>query len=99
MLASVTRWISRRLRLTVNEAKSKVVPLAEASFLGFRILGEKVRWTDRSREKLKERVRVITKRTRGVAPQRVMEDLQRYLRGAVNYYALGIPYHEIVELD
>lgn len=26
-------------------------------------------------------------------------DLQRYLRGAVNYYALGIPYREIVELD
>jgi len=99
VLASVTRWISRRLRLTVNEAKSKVVPLAEAHFLGFRILRKKVRWTDRSREKLKGRVRAITKRTRGVSPRQVMVDLQRYLRGAVNYYALGIPYRDIVELD
>ena len=99
VLAGVTRWISRHLRLTVNEAKSKVVPLAEASFLGFRILRKKVRWTDRSREKLKERVRAITKRTRGVSPQRVMEELQRYLRGAVNYYAIGIPYREIIGLD
>ena len=99
VLASVTRWISRRLRLTVNEAKSKVVPLAEAHFLGFRILRKKVRWTDRSREKLKARVRAITKRTRGVSPRQVMVDLQRYLRGAVNYYAPGIPYRDIVELD
>jgi RNA-directed DNA polymerase len=99
VLASVTRWISRRLRLTVNEAKSKVVPLAEAHFLGFRILRKKVRWTDRSREKLKGRVRAITKRTRGVSPRQVMVDLQRYLRGAVNYYAPGIPYRDIVELD
>ena len=30
---------------------------------------------------------------------RVMEDLQRHLRGAVNYYAPGIPYREIVGLD
>lgn len=36
-----------------------------------------------------------TKRTRGVSPLQVMTDLQRYLRGAVNYYALGIPYREI----
>jgi RNA-directed DNA polymerase len=99
VLTSITRWLSRRLRLTVNETKSKMVPLAEAAFLGFRILRKKVRWTDRSRNKLKERVRAITKRTRGVSPQQVMADLQRYLRGAVNYYACGIPYRDIVELD
>ena len=76
-----------------------MVPLSEASFLGFHILRKKVHWADRSREKLKVRVRAITKRTRGVSPQQVKVDLTRYLRGAINYYACGIPCREIIELD
>jgi len=99
VLESVTRYLSQRLRLIVNEAKSKVVPLAEASFLGFRILRRKIRWTDKSRKKLKAKVRELTRRTRGVSPRQVIADLQTYLRGAINYYACGIPYGEVRELD
>ncbi len=99
VLGSVTRYLSQRLRLIVNVAKSKVVPLAEASFLGFRIMRKKIRWTEKSRNKLKAKIRAITKRTRGVSPSKVIADLNQYLRGAVNYYACGIPYGEVVELD
>ncbi|MGJ8634499.1 MAG: group II intron maturase-specific domain-containing protein [Luteolibacter sp.] len=76
-----------------------MVPLNEASFLGFRIQRKKIRWTDKSQKKLKEKVRAITKRTRGVSPGKVMVDLSQYLCGAINYYACGIPYREILGLD
>ena len=99
VLASVTRYLSQGLRLIVNEAKSKVVPLAQASFLGFQILRRKIRWTDKSRKKLKVRIRELTSRTRGVSPSKVIVELQTYLRGAINYYAYGIPYGEVRELD
>lgn len=99
VLASITRYLSQRLRLTVNETKSKVVKLSEASFLGFRILRKKIRWTDKSRKKLKARIRELTSRTRGVSPSKVIAELQSYLRGAINYCAYGIPYGEVRELD
>ncbi len=67
--------------------------------LGFQIQRKKIRWTDKSQKKLKEKVRAITKRTRGASPSKVIADLNQYLRGAINYYACGIPYREILALD
>ena len=99
VLESVTRYLSQRLRLAVNEAKSKVVKLSEASFLGFRIQRKKIRWTDKSQKKLKARIRELTGRTRGISPSKVIAELQSYLRGSMNYYACGIPYGEVRELD
>ena len=43
---------------------------------------------------LKAKVRRITKRTRGHSPKKVIADLQSYLRGAFNYYGLGIGFGE-----
>ena len=99
VLESVTRYLSQRLRLAVNEAKSKVVKLSEASFLGFRIQRKKIRWTDKSQKKLKAQIRELTGRTRGISPSKVIAELQSYLRGSMNYYACGIPYGEVRELD
>ena len=99
VLDSITRYLSQKLRLIVNETKSKVVPLAEASFLGFRIHRKTIRWTNKSEKKLKAQIRTLTRRTRGVSPQKVISDLKSYLRGAINYYGIGIPYGEIVSLD
>jgi len=41
----------------------------------------------------------ITKRTRGVSPCKVMEELQLFVRGALNYYSLGMTYAEARGLD
>ena len=76
-----------------------MVKLAEASFLGFRIVNREVRWTEKSQKKFKAKVKEITKRTRGHSPKSVIAELQSYLRGAVNYYQLGILFREARELD
>lgn len=99
ILEGVKRYLQKRLKLVVNEAKSKVVKLREATFLGFRIFQRRVCWSEKSRLRFKETVRVITGRTRGVSPVRVIEDLNRYVRGALNYYAIGIPWRDVLELD
>jgi len=37
----------------VNDTKSKVVTLSEATFLGFSIIHRKIRWTEKSQKKFK----------------------------------------------
>ena len=99
ILTSVTRYLKRTLKLIVNESKSKVVVLSEATFLGFSIVHRKIRWTGKSQKKFKAEVRRLTQRTRGHSPGKVIADLQAYLRGAINYYVIGIPFGEIRALD
>jgi RNA-directed DNA polymerase len=99
ILASITRYLKRSLKLIVNETKSKVVALSEATFLGFGIIRKKIRWTPKSQKKFKAEVRRLTQRTRGHSPGKVIADLQAYLRGSINYFAIGIPFGEIRALD
>ena len=99
ILRSIRHYLSSKLKLIVNEEKSGAVKLAEANFLGFQIIRRKVRWTRKSQKKFKAKVREITKRTRGHSPKKVIPELERYVRGAFNYYQLGILYREALELD
>ena len=99
ILPSVRRFLADKPKLIVNEAKSRVVKLAEASFLGFKIVQRKVRWTTKSQRKFKAKVRETTRRTRGHSPKSVITELERYVRGAFNYYGLGILFGETRELD
>ncbi len=87
------------LKLIVNESKSKVIVLSEATFPGFSIVHRKIRWTGKSQKKFKAEVRRLTQRTRGHSPAKVIADLQAYLRGAINYFVIGIPFGEIRALD
>lgn len=119
-MGSVARFIEQRLRLTVNRTKRKVRELKDAVFLGFTIVKDRIKWSDKSKAKFSARIREwersghrqptgcpergaqrhqITKRTRGVSPCKVMEEPQRFVRGALNYYSLGRTYAEARELD
>ena len=70
----------------------RVVPLSEATFLGFQIVRRKVRLSMKSQRKLKAQVKLITRRTRGHLPKSVIAELSRYVRGSFNYYGIGIAY-------
>ena len=43
VMASVTRFLTRKLKLVVNEPKSRVVKTDECTFLGFTFRGKKLR--------------------------------------------------------
>lgn len=98
-MESVARFVEHRLKLIVNRIKSKVCEIKDAAFLGFTIVKNRIKWSEKSKDKFKARLKETTKRTRGVSPCKVMEELQLFVRGAVNYYSLGMTYAEARELD
>ena len=92
ILESVRHFLQQRLKLIVNETKSKVVELSEAAFVGFQILRGRVRWSGKSRKRFKATVKRLTGRTRGVSPRQVIEELTLYTPGALNYYMIGVKF-------
>ena len=99
VMESIGYFIERRLKLIINRTKSRVCELAESIFLGFTIVKNRIKWSAKSKKRFSERIREITQRTRGVSPRQVMVELQRFVRGALNYYSLGMTYAEARDLD
>lgn len=90
VMGSVERLIVRRLKLKVNREKSAVGRPWERKFLGFsftRSLKPRRRIAPAAMRRFKERVRELTRRTRGVGLKRMVEDLARYVRGWGGYFA------------
>ena len=47
VMESLKRFLELRLKLKVNQEKSRVVPTNQATFLGFTFRGTKIRWSER----------------------------------------------------
>jgi RNA-directed DNA polymerase len=97
--ASITRYLTFRLKLKVNESKSRVCGLNEVVFLGFTFRGTKLRWSDAAFATFKHRVRRLTGRSWGVSMDYRLFKLAEYVRGWMNYYGISDYYRPIPELD
>jgi RNA-directed DNA polymerase len=87
VMASVSAFLEKKLRLRVNRQKSAVAPVWERKFLGHRLLpGGHLGIAPQSLERAKERVRQITRRNRGVSFSEVIGELNRFLTGWVAYF-------------
>jgi len=89
VMESVTRFITLRLKLTVNSAKSAVARPAARKFLGFSFTvgsAPKRRIAPKALTRLKARVRMQTRRTRGVRLEQMVRDLATYLTGWRGYF-------------
>ena len=89
VMASITRYITTKLKLKVNEQKSAVARPWERKFLGFSFTANrepKRRIAPKAVLRFKEKVRELTLRTRGVKVERMAEELGRYLRGWLGYF-------------
>jgi group II intron reverse transcriptase/maturase len=90
VLASVTEFIERKLKLKVNRSKSGVRHCSEVRFLGYTLLREGgIRVADKSLERFKGKVREITQRNRGVKFSQVIEELNRAIIGWSNYFRMA----------
>jgi RNA-directed DNA polymerase len=94
VMASITRFIERRLRLNVNEEKSAVARPEERHFLGFRL---RCRPTDgnievllskRSMNRLYKRIRELTPRTWGQSLNDCIAGLNEYLNGWYQFFKI-----------
>jgi RNA-directed DNA polymerase len=89
VMASVTSFINRRLKLRVNGEKSAVARPAVRKFLGFSFTSgqePRRRIAPRAIVRFKRRVRELTCRTRGMSIERMVADLATYLRGWHSYF-------------
>jgi RNA-directed DNA polymerase len=89
VMESIGRFITTKLKLKVNQQKSAVARPWERKFLGFSFTwnrGPKRRIAPKAVERFKERVRELTRRTKGVSMERMAEELAQYLRGWIGYF-------------
>lgn len=100
VMASLIRYCEGRLQLVVNRAKSRVAPLKSCEFLGYRLNNRaKLAWTQKARQRFKQRIKEITSRNRGHKVQTVIGELDQYVRGWLNYYRFSSTYSEAKDLS
>lgn len=89
VMRSVSEFITKRLKLKVNEQKSAVSKPSKRKFLGFSFTWHrepKRRIASKAITRFKQRVRELTRRTRGVRVETMVAQLSRYLTGWRGYF-------------
>ncbi len=88
-MTSITRFLTAKLKLKVNQQKSAVARPWVRKFLGFSFTNAgipKRRIAPQAVDRFKERVRELTRRNKGVSTDRMAETLTQYLRGWIGYF-------------
>jgi len=87
VMASITKFLKDRLKLTVNEDKSAVAKVKHRQFLGFRILNNAdITIAKTSLKKIKDKIRTLTKRNRPVSLDVLIKELNQVIRGWYHYF-------------
>jgi RNA-directed DNA polymerase len=89
VMRSIKQFITKQLKLKVNEQKSAVARPGERKFLGFSFTWQrepKRRIAPKAIARFKQQVRELTRRTRGVSVETMVEQLGRYLTGWRGYF-------------
>jgi len=99
VMQSISRFLERKLKLKINQQKSKVASTNEITFLGFTFKGTSIRWSDQAFAEFKRRVRKLTGRSWGVSMQYRYMKLAEYLRGWMGYFGISEYYRPLPEID
>ena len=102
LMASLTRFLSERLRLAVNLAKSAVDRPWKRSFLGYTVTAHKeprLRVAAKSVGRLRDKLRDLFRQGRGRFIGRTVETLAPLLRGWIQYFRLAQAKGVFEELD
>ena len=92
VMASLERFLRKRLRLRVNRSKSAVDRPWKRKFLGYTVTAEhkaRLRVSPESVKRLKAKLRPLLRRGRGASLARTCEELAPILRGWTAYYRMG----------
>jgi group II intron reverse transcriptase/maturase len=101
VMASVMRFIEDSLRLTANARKSAVDRPWNRKFLGFTVSrnGTKLKVAEKAIEKLKDRVRELTRRTRGHRLSDIVAELRETLLGWKAYFGIAEVLSPLRDID
>lgn len=96
----IIKFIGGKLLLKVNEKKSRICKGYELNFLGHSILKDgQLGLSQTSEERLKQKVRQITQRNRGVSLGQVLMELRGYLPGWLLYFRRALMTGKMERLD
>src|SRR6266581_1622059 len=101
VMESLTRFIERRLKLQINTEKSAVARPWHRSFLGFTVKDDPAFRrciADKAVARFKDRVRERTRRHRGVSLEKMIADLNPFVRGWAGYFGFS-QWRELPSLD
>ena len=103
VMDSVRRFIEQKLKLKVNEQKSKVDRPARRKILGFRLLRRKgqvvIGVAPVALQRCRARLRQVTRRTRSGLLSEILEQINTYTRGWIGYFRLADTPSAFQELD
>jgi RNA-directed DNA polymerase len=99
VMASISRFLERKLKVKVNRDKSKVLRAQDSCFLGFTFTRMKLTATEKTIHGFKTRLRRLTGRSWGVSMPYRYASLSSYIQGWMNYFGVGMKYNDVVELD
>jgi RNA-directed DNA polymerase len=89
VMRSITRFITQRLKLKVNETKSAVARPQERKFLGFSFTDDPVirrAIAPKALERFKDKIREITRQAKGVSIETTVKRLAAYMVGWRGYF-------------
>jgi RNA-directed DNA polymerase len=89
VMEGITRYLTTKLKLKVNQAKSAVARPKDRKFLGFSFTSgtePRRRIAPKAILRFKERIRELTCRTRGISMEQRAKELSAYLRGWQGYF-------------
>ena len=92
VMESITRFITQKLKLKVNEAKSAVARPQERKFLGFTFsAGPEIKRViaPKALDRFNRRIREITRRAKGVSIKTTVAELAPYMRGWRSYFGFA----------
>lgn len=87
VMKSTTTFIENRMRLKVNEEKSRITRPDQLNFLGHSILPEgNLGLSRKSEKRFKAKLKCLTRRNRGISLEQLIREINPVLRGWLNYF-------------
>jgi RNA-directed DNA polymerase len=99
VMASISRFLERVLKVKVNRDKSRVVKAEESSFLGFTFTRKRLTVSGKSITRFKSELRHLSGRSWGVSMDYRHWKIRTYLQGWMNYFGVALKYNDAVEVD
>jgi len=100
VMQSVSNFIRDKLKLKINEGKSRVCPSNQSKFLGYTIQQDGyLTIAKESLRRIKDKIRIITKRNRGRSFYQIIAELTPVLRGWLLYFQHARCQHLLRNLD
>jgi len=103
VLKSISKYLEKDLKLTVNKEKTKVGSPLKLKFLGFSLgrstKGTFVRPCGQSKDRIKQSLKLLTKRTQSKSLEEILGKIKQKMVGWLNYYGISSMKTFIQRLD